>query len=77
MNKIVCTFSLAELFLNTVFHLTRQMAEAEGQFIDSIHWLQNEHQGSKIVTIGEIKSEISKIVLSLALIMFQCRCKWR
>jgi hypothetical protein len=54
------------------------MAEAEGQFIGSIHLLQNEeHQGSKIVTIGEIKSEISKIVLSLVLIMFQCRCKWR
>jgi len=52
------------------------MAEAEGQFIGSIHWLQNEeHQGSKIVTRGEKISEISKTVLTLAFIMFQCRCK--
>jgi hypothetical protein len=54
------------------------MAEAEGQFIGSICWLQNEeHQGSEVVMIGEIKSKISKIVLSLAMTMFQCRCKWR
>jgi len=54
------------------------MAEAEGQFIGSIHCPQNEeHQSSKIAIIGEIKSEISKVVLSLAMIMFQCRCKWR
>jgi len=54
------------------------MAEAERQFIGSIHWLQNEeHQSSKIAMIGEIKSKNSKIVLSLAMIMFQCRCKWR
>jgi hypothetical protein len=72
VNKIICTFSLTELFLNTVFNLTRQRAEAEGQVIGSIHQLQNEeHQGIKIVTIGEIKSKISKIVVSLTLIMFQ------
>jgi hypothetical protein len=40
------------------------MAEAEGQFIGSIHQIQNEeHQVSKIVMTEEIKSEISKIVL--------------
>jgi len=54
------------------------MAEAEEQFSGSIHWLQNEeHQSSKIAMIGEIKSEISKIVMSLAMIIFQCRCNWR
>jgi hypothetical protein len=40
------------------------LAEAEGQFTGSIQWLQTEeHWGSKIVVTGEIKSEISKIVL--------------